>query len=713
MKGFVMRLLLTCFLTTSIVTASFRSAQAEEKPTSILVFCCTSQNDLYQILSSSEDRCPRFETAMEAVENAPERAGVLVLADGYPDQTTGVDPALLDKARTKQLRLYIEYPSSLSGLNTEEPRETEWERAVVSSDIFGPSLKNHTILAIHDCQFVPIQPVNSHIVLARVAGFDKAVYGIPDEAFPVLFEHADGKVLVATTKLSGFVSGRYAPKEAWRDIWRMILSWLLQGESVPDISWTPSVRPMSERNVVLPEGFETRAFHDGVDWFVRSGLLDHIPSKTIFAEPKEFKIDSKKPGGYGILEGYSSRIHYDGRQDKQGSLRSDCNGESAMALAFGGKIRQNADYQQIAENILNFWYFDSIAQKGVRADPDHPAFGLVAWGITSPAWQIAFYGDDNARLLLGTMAAAALLNNDSWNEAILKCLLGNLRTTGTLGFRRNRIDLPDLTKNGWRHYFDGSTTSYAPHYQAYLWACYLWAYRQTGYSLFLEKAENAIRMTMEAYPEEWHWTNGIAQERARMLLPLAWLVRVKDTSEHQRWLHDMTAELLKTQSPCGAIREELGKPGQGDYGPPQSNEEFGKDEATLLQKNGDPVCDLLYTTNFAFLGLHEAAAATGDRFYADAENILAEFLCRIQIHSGQFPELHGGWYRAFDFERWDYWGSSADVGWGPWSIETGWTQAWIASVLGMRQMNTSLWELTAGSNIGEHFSELRPLFIPD
>ena len=86
------------------------------------------------------------------------------------------------------------------------------------------------------------------------------------------------------------------------------------------------------------------------------------------------------------------------------------------------------------------------------------------------------------------------------------------------------VHLPDLEASGWQAYFNDSPVSYAPHYQAYLWACYLWAHRQTGCKLFLERAENAVRMTMEAYPERWHWTNGIAQERARMLLPLAWLV---------------------------------------------------------------------------------------------------------------------------------------------------------------------------------------------
>jgi hypothetical protein len=124
------------------------------------------------------------------------------------------------------------------------------------------------------------------------------------------------------------------------------------------------------------------------------------------------------------------------------------------------------------------------------------------------------------------------------------------------------------------------------------------------------------------------------------------------------------------------------------------------------------VCDLLYTSNFALLGLHEAAAATGDTFYTHAADKLVALLCRIQARSSIHPELDGAWMRAFEFRRWDYWGSDPDDGWGVWSIETGWTQAWITSVLAMRHLKTSFWDLTANSRIGRHLDKLLPVMIP-
>ena len=160
---------------------------------------------------------------------------------------------------------------------------------------------------------------------------------------------------------------------------------------------------------------------------------------------------------------------------------------------------------------------------------------------------------------------------------------------------------------------------------------------------------------------------------------------------------------------CDDQEEETSSTG----GPPASNEAYGTGEATLLQTNGDPATDLLYQLNFAFLGLHEAAAATGDPFYREAEDKVAKFLCRIQIRSEAHPELDGGWFRAFDFKRWEYWASNTDVGWGAWCIEGGWSQSWITAVLALRQMNTSLWDVTKDSQIKRHLAKVRQEMLPD
>jgi len=680
-----------------------------------MLLICRQDNDLFRVLEENGVPCARYDGAVRAVGEAPAGAGVLWLADGYPDAPTTIEPTLLEAARAKGLRLYVEFPATLPGLAPGESRGIEWKRAVVASGAFAPTLEAMRILMIHGCRFLPVQVDGAHIVIARVAGFDTAVYGLPEEQYPVLFEH-DG-LLVATTKLSQFITARYAPADAWQAIWRWILRWC-SGEDVK-LNWTPAVRPSFGAEEPLPAQVEAEAVRRGAGWFDRAKLFVHPSREAEVIRLERDLNDGTGPGPdadwamgdgtHGMLEGASATIRADGSQYWRYFRRNDCMGEAAMARALDGTARGLA----VAGNLCDYIYFLSTLAQGPRANPASPSYGLVAWFVSEDVDTGIYYGDDNARSLLGTLAAAAVLGDDRWDALMLRCLLANLRTTGPQGFRGNRMDEPDVQQNGWRYYWETARTNFAPHYESWLWAAFLWAYRATGFAPFLQRAKTAIELTMAAYPDAWHWTNGIQQERARMLLPLAWLVRVEDTAEHREWLRFMAQELLAHQVPCGAIREEIGSAGKGSYAPPASNETYGTNEAPLIQANGDPLCDLLYTTNFAIAGLHEAAAATGEALFTEAEDRLAAFLCRIQATSEAHPELDGAWFRAFDFRRWDYWASNADLGWGAWSIESGWTQAWIVSILALRQMRTSYWELTAGSGIGRHLEEMVQITLPE
>ena len=683
--------------------------------------CCRSENDLYRVLCANNFDCVRFDNVGTAITEIPRGSSLLILAENYPEQATQTTAQHFEQAHRKRLRLYVEYPGRLPGIEVSQPRRLSIERTVVASDFFAPGLRKLRIMSINSRHIVSVNASEPHMVAARVAGFDTAVYGLPEETLPVLFEHPSHDILVATTKLSHFVTSRHSPADAVRVMWQRILQWLYRDCDIPQLQWTAAVRPTYHRDEPLPKDMEEQAIRRAMQWYFGSKLLptDEQDEMVRLAMKEDGLLPPPVPdepcgnGSFGVLQCYMSGIGPDGFQKRNAVRRGDNNCEAAMAFALASKLDGDKQKLQIAGNILDFYLFSSEARKGARADPNHGAYGLIAWGIDHPAWLKANYGDDNARQMMGILATAAVTNSARWNEVVCMCMLANLRTTGVLGFRPNRIDIGPLTKNGWIPYFKADTVRIAPHYQAYLWACFLWVYQHTGDRLFYDRAENAIRKTMENYPDNWSWTNGISQEIARMILPLAWLVRVEDTPEHRQWLDRIVTDLIALQQPCGAIREELGSPGKGMYPPPASNQDYGGTEASLIQQNGDPVCDLLYTNNFAFLGLHEAASATGESAYLEAEDKLAGFLCRIQIRSESHPELDGTWFRAFDFQRWEHWGSDADAGWGAWCAMTGWIHPWITSVLTMRQMDTSLWELTSDVQLTELHRKYRPIMIPD
>ena len=367
------------------------------------------------------------------------------------------------------------------------------------------------------------------------------------------------------------------------------------------------------------------------------------------------------------------------------------------------------EHAKIAANLLDYIFTTSGLAGGPRADPNSPSYGLVGWALDHPG---SYWGDDNARALLAVGAVSALLKDARWDEATARCVLANLRTTGVNGFRPSCVEEGPLQKQGWQAYWNSRHVHYSPHFQAWIWACYLWAYEQTRFEPLLARSKTGMRMLMDAYPAKWDWClRSGTIERSRLLLPLAWLVRVEDTPEHRRWLRQIAEDLVALQDPSGAIREVIGDGGQGIA----SNAAYGTGETSLIQTNGDPVCDMLYSCNFALIGLHEAAAATGDPFYAQAEEKLARFLCRIQIRSDSksIRSWTGPGTGRSTSGRWEYWASNADWEWGPWCTETGWGQPWIAGTLALRHQQTSLWELVQKVDLRKHFDRLRPQMLPE
>jgi hypothetical protein len=710
--------------TLSLLPAAWGVLGRNDTTTPPLVFSCSASNDLYKLLASGTASFPRYESPGEAVARAESGSGVLILAEGYPRKATELSPDLFRKAAGKKLRLYVEFPSFVPGLQVGQPCAVAkeftgnlLERMVVASDAFSPGLEKLSILDFHDGRYMPINAVNADLSLARVAGFNKAVYGLPAEGVnPILFKAPDGDVLIAATKLSHFITGRYEPVKSWGIVWTWILEWLRPTAPIRPGKFEPAVHPSFGPHQPLPADAEIQAFQRGVAWYSQARLFVHSSWEKTVVERAALDCPSPGPpsdwplgdGSAGVLEGFSTIMEYDGSQLVDWWRRNDCTGETSMAMALSSTMSGIPRHGEIAANLIDFIYRSPLAQ-GPRADPTSPSYGLVGWELPKNE---GYWGDDNARSAFGALATAALLKSDRWDELVLRCLLANFRTTGKLGFRQAKVTEQQLQEKGWRHFYEAANIQYAPHYQSYLWAAFLWAYDKTRYAGFLERAKTAVRMTMAAYPDKWRWTNGMQQERARMLLPLAWMVRVEDSPEHRQRLKRMAEALLALQDDCGALREEIGPSAQGQLNPPKSNQAYGKSEAPLIQENGDPVCDLLYTSNFAFLGLHEAAAATGDTFYSHAEDKLADFLCRIQARSSVHPELDGAWMRAFDFSRWDYWASDSDHGWGVWLVETGWTQAWITSVLALRRLKTSFWDLTANSKIGRYLEKLEPVMLP-
>ena len=690
----------------------------------IAVVTTDPDNDLLKTLNSNYDGvycCLNFDAALDcAVKN--KLGGIMLLADGYPDTTTSITSYQAQKVNESGIRLYIEYPSidktlgitGYSGLG-----KMGYDRAIVmySSALNMPL---YSILYVHGAQYVKKTDItNSWLVNATVAGYDTVEFyddsGLTDcTPYSLLETGSNGNVLIASTKLSQFITARYAPYIRWQKLWLSILSWVSQ-KTVTSIEWTPAVNPNYTAAEQLADNAYSEAVRLNTEWYINN-MID--------------------PNGSGIYQCFLSGGCFNayGEQAKSKGVRADCNGESIGAIALAGVILNNQEYKDLAYNTMKWMLTESKMANGDRADPTNSQYGLFSW-YDDDAYLKSYYGDDNAKAILGLILGSAALKTAEFDKRISEAILGNFRTSGTNGFRGSNLSGDDIVRNGWEYYYNRTPSPlYRPHFEALLWACYLWAYDKTGYAPLLERTKTGIDLMMASYyrtidpddkcvAQQWKWTNGMQQERAKMIWALSWLVQVEPTDKHISWLDKMITDMMRYQDTgTGALREAIGEQseGSGEFGAFTKNSDYGKHESPVIQNNGDPCTDSLYTSSFAMVALNEAAAAmraNGNNSKAAEYRRYAKFVSdyevRIQQVSDTNSKYNGVWFRGFDYEKWEAYGSDGDAGWGVWCTEAGWSQAQISSALSLQVLGTDIWDYTKNTLINKQFADSAAFMLGD
>lgn len=679
---------------------------------------CNEDNDLYQLLiKSNNQNYVLYDDINVALKEVATNGTLLLLAKDYPENKTILPEDFYQLARKKSLKVYVEFPDHLPSGNTGGIQSTNKERLVVTSDFFGKKLPGTCILDAGLYSYVEVSDRDCHLKGANVAGFKTLVYGLENtNVAPILFD--DGNVLISTTKFSDFRKSRYSPIHEWENAITGILLFLFEDEEIDFVQWEPLVKPMYPKNVKLPADAYKLAVERGVGWYINGRFLihpeweNHWQGVDTLALPVGPPMDLDLPSGdgsLGVMEGHYSYINPDGSQPYRYWLRADCVSETAMTFAMADNIKKNGNNLQIAGNLLDFLFNSDAFKTPNSRNPQMSSYGLMGWTKTHP---FVYYGDDNARVILGSILSSHIVGNNKWDSDIERLILANFRTAGKKGFRTNSLRGKNIDIINWKELYNRDIENPAPHFESWLWATYLWLYDKTGYPPLLDKAKSAIEITMGKYPKDWKWTNGLQQERARMILPLAWLVRIEDTPQNRKWLNLVCDDLLTYQHECGALREVLGAGSKGKYGAPKNNQHYGTTEAPVIQTNGEPIADMLYTSNFAFFALNEAAQVTKDPKYLEAVDKLADFLVRIQSTSYGRADLNGCWFRAFDYDEWEYYGSNADHGWGAWGTLTGWTQSFITTTLALKLKGTSYWELTKETTIGSNIEPVLDQMLP-
>ncbi len=450
--------------------------------------------------------------------------------------------------------------------------------------------------------------------------------------------------LICAFRLANFNLARLAPVANWQTLIKHIVRWLA-GTGI-EVEFP---RPICRH---VPDTPDSEVIAAGLRWFREAGMLIN-------------------GGADGVREGFLHHIDAkDGKQLRTNQVRADCTGEVGGAFLFDWLLRGNRESKRIADACEDY-VFDCLQVKdGVFA-------GMVRW--SESAWRVC-YQDDVARAIMPTLMRALLDRHaDGRRRFADAChaLDFLVATTGSDGLRVPRTDCWQLDEAGMEA-LRNSRGHRSAHYNAWYLAALLFAHlageTRRGY---LEVAEKGLQTLMSVYPDIIRIQTQ-TQETARLVLPLALLYKATGKPNHLEMLHRVCADLEKWRHPSGGILE-----WDEDYRGTSYGVQGG--ECGLLARNGDPVCDNLYTNNWLLVGYAWALHATGDPVFAKCWDKTAAYLRLAQIHSAD-RNLDGGWTRAFDVSRNEIYGMPHDIGWSPCCMETGWTIAEIIMGFQLRRL---------------------------
>jgi hypothetical protein len=226
------------------------ASSAAAKDDKGIIICAAGKNDITRLLEANKYAFALIADPGQAVKAARKGSAILFLVKDYPHKRLVLPEQVLAQAEKKRLRLFVEYPASSRRLPLGDSLlHTQLERGIINtSKIKGADSLD--LIGIHNTAVIKSKSDQALLLVGKVAGFDKAQYGISEvETYPLLFQH--GNMLVATTQLSQGITARFGPVNHLKPVWEYIFNWLHPGGSYTFNTWPLQVAPMYPRGQVL------------------------------------------------------------------------------------------------------------------------------------------------------------------------------------------------------------------------------------------------------------------------------------------------------------------------------------------------------------------------------------------------------------------------------------------------------------------------------
>ncbi len=394
------------------------------------------------------------------------------------------------------------------------------------------------------------------------------------------------------------------------------------------------------------------AIHATYNWFMNSGILPQLDGK----------------------EGVYENVHSVFREISK-DRRPDCHAHTALMFYLYGKYTEKQHAIDCSMNVMTY-----LMKEGYQdTDPHSGSYGFWKWFQFPSQYPEDMFTDDNAWVTVTLLYLYKETGNQMFKDKGLLTAYALLRTQFDSGLRPENYKGSLLRKDK-IEYEKTLRASMNPHFESIAHVAFLLAYQVTKDEAFLNVSKKGTDYLLD-HLQDMKWMYSKTSAFTRFSLALTGLYACTKEEKYQEALTDVMEYLLTHQHPLGGIEE-------ADNPDP---ERYGLEDTGVYIYNNEGIADLLYTNNFLLMNSWEAFKHTGNERYEWMYKQLKEFLLYTQIES-PLSLYNGGWMRAYDLNNEEYYGNNGDTGWGPYCMESGWTNAIIGVGLLLEQLDSSLFD---------------------
>jgi len=119
-----------------------------------IIISSDKTNNLYTIIKNNKLPHSRYDSPEEALNNVRKGDVLLILADNYPEKQTEISDHFYRTLKKKNCSAYIEYPSHIPGLETDEVIKADKERVDINTNLFKHAADSLAILGLNGLHYL-------------------------------------------------------------------------------------------------------------------------------------------------------------------------------------------------------------------------------------------------------------------------------------------------------------------------------------------------------------------------------------------------------------------------------------------------------------------------------------------------------------------------------------------------------------------------------